>query len=371
MSVRFDLTTPEYRLSARGVARSVSPSHWEGSAVADAADAALAETLREGRVGGKPIVVGLVPFNSETRAIFYVPRDVDWSAKDAEPLPCGDSTPELPNVRDDDSLAYRASVAEALRRIRAGNLEKVVLARRVTVERGAPIDSERVYARLCALNRNAYVYRFDLPEDAPLSPTVLLGASPELILGSRKRKIHSLPLAGSTPRGADALSDQEAADALLKSRKDLAEHRYVVQSVAEVFRRFADEVEVPPEPQLVPTTVIWHLGTPITGILREGTSPIELVYALHPTPAVGGWPREVARQTIAELEGFDRGFYAGVVGWMDAEGNGEWVLVLRGGIVKGSVATAFAGAGIVANSDPEKEYAETVTKLRTFIGALG
>ena len=371
MSARFDLKTPEYRLRARGVAWSVSPARWEGPAVADAVDTALAKAAQEGHAGGMPVVVGLVPFNSATRGIFYIPRDVEWSATDAEAPSAGDQVTELPEIRDRDSPTFRASVAEAIRRIRAGALEKVVLARRVTVEANAPIDDDRLYTRLCALNRNAYVYRFDLPEGAGLSSSVLLGASPELVLGSRKREIRSLPLAGSTPRGADALSDRAAADALSTSQKDLVEHGYVVQSVGDVFRRFADEVEVAPEPQLVPTPVIWHLGTPITGVLREGASPIELIYALHPTPAVGGWPREAAWQAIAELEEFDRGFYAGLVGWMDAEGNGDWVLVLRGGIVQENKATVFAGAGIVANSDPEKEHAETATKLRTFISAMG
>jgi isochorismate synthase len=144
----------------------------------------------------------------------------------------------------------------------------------------------------------------------------------------------------------------------------------VVQAVGETFRRFADDVSVPASPDLVQTPVIWHLGTPISGSLRPGVSPLELVYALHPTPAVGGWPLETARQAIAELEDFDRGFYAGLLGWMDGQGRGEWVLVLRGGIVAGATATVYAGAGIVANSDPEKEHAETATKLRTFINAL-
>lgn len=340
--------------------------------MADAVDAALAAAVKAGRGGAKPIVIGLVPFDSATPGVFYVPAGVDWGKADSVPSPEGDRPAEPVEVRGGDSPAYRASVAEALRRIQAGTLDKVVLARSVTVEAASPFDDDRVYARLCAQNRNAYVYRMDLPVDpGHAGSAVVLGASPELVLGSDRRMIRSLPLAGSSPRAANEFADREAARALLGSRKDLAEHMHVVQAVGETFRRYADHVEVPREPQLVQTPVIWHLGTPITGVLRPGVSPIELMYALHPTPAVGGWPQEIARQTIADLETADRGFYAGLIGWMDAEGNGEWVLVLRGGVVTGNVATVFAGAGIVANSDPEKEHVETATKLRTFISALG
>lgn len=378
MIARFDLTTPTYRLRTRGIARRVSPARWDGAAVADAIDTALSAAASDGCCGGKPIVVGLIPFDSATQAVFCVPADVTWETNASTPFApfhdgarAGHRGAEPMAVRGGDSPAYRAAVAEALKRIRAGTLDKVVLARRVVVETAGPIDCDSVYARLCVQNRNAYVYRADLPGDPGQPPSVVLGASPELVLGSHRGTVRSLPLAGSAPRAADAVADHEAGQALMRSKKDLSEHGLVVQAVGAAFRRFADAVETPAAPQLVQTPVIWHLGTPVTGMLRQGVSPMELVYALHPTPAVGGWPAAAARKAIADLEDFDRGFYAGLIGWMDGDGNGEWVLVLRGGIVSGRVATVYAGAGIVANSDPEKEHAETATKLRTFISALG
>lgn len=372
MNAQFDLTTPGYRLRARGVAQRIDPDHWDGASVADAVDAALAAANRKTSDGAKRIVVGVVPFDTNRKAVFYIPEEAEFHTDyPAASLPRQERSNGF-EIHGVDSPSYRDNVTEALKRIQSGALDKVVLARSVTVDFSSPIDIDAVYARLCARNGSAYVYRVDLPDSLEQkTSSVLLGASPELVLSSDRGKIRSTPLAGSTPRAANALADEEVARALLNSRKDLAEHSMVVKAVGETFRQFADKVDVPSTPQLVQTPVIWHLGTYITGILRENVSPIALAYALHPTPAVGGWPQDAARKTIAELEDFDRGFYAGLIGWMDEDGNGEWVLTLRCGIVTGSKATVFAGAGIVAGSDPEKEHTETSTKLQTFINALG
>lgn len=371
MNARFDLTTPGYRLRARGVAQRIDPDHWDGASVAAAVDAALAAANSNARNGSKPIVIGLVPFDTNKKAVFYIPEEAEFSTDRPAASPPSDEQHNVLEIHGADSPSYRKNVTEALKRIQSGALDKVVLARSVTVDSNLPIDIDAVYTRLCARNGSAYVYRMDLPDSLEQAPAVLLGASPELVLSSDHGKIRSTPLAGSIPRAADARADQEVARALLQSKKDLAEHSLVVQAVGETFRQFADMVEVPEEPQLVQTPVIWHLGSYITGMLRENVSPIALAYALHPTPAVGGWPQDIARKTIAELEDFDRGFYAGLIGWMDEDGNGEWVLTLRCGIVHGKRATVFAGAGIVAGSDPEKEHTETRTKLQTFINALG
>jgi isochorismate synthase len=370
MNHRFDLTTPKYRLRTRGVAQRIHLDHWDGESVAVAVNATLAMMGDKTRNGTKPIVVGMIPFDTKKSAVFYVPDEVEFSLDPLPPYPPSDEQRNAFEIHGADSPSYRESVTKALERIKSGHLEKVVLARQVTVDFNSPIDIDAVHARLCIRNNNAYVYRIDLPDSFGGPPAVLLGASPELLLGSDRGKVCSMPLAGSMPRAADARSDQEVAHELLRSAKDLTEHSLVVQAVGETFRQYADRVEVPDEPQLVQTPVIWHLGSCITGVLRKNVSPITLAYALHPTPAVGGWPQDIALKTIAELEDFDRGFYAGLVGWMDQAGNSEWVLALRCGIVQGNKATVFAGAGIVAGSDPEKEHAETLTKLQTFINAL-
>lgn len=370
MNNRFDLTTPKYRLRTHGVAQRIHLDHWEGESVAVAVDAVLAMIGDNIRDGTKPIVVGMIPFDTKKRAVFYVPEEVVFSTDPLTLYPPRDEQRNVFKISDMDSPSYRECVTKALKIIKSGALEKVVLARQVTVDSNSPIDIDSVYARLCIRNSNAYVYRIDLPDSSGAPPAVLLGASPELVLGSDHGRICSMPLAGSIPRATNACLDQEVAHALLRSKKDLVEHSLVVQAVRDTFRQYADMVEVPDEPQLVHTSVIWHLGSYITGILRKNVSPITLAYALHPTPAVGGWPQDIALKTIAELEDFDRGFYAGLIGWMDKDGNSEWVLTLRCGIVQGNKATVFAGAGIVAGSDPEKEHTETMTKLQTFINAL-
>ncbi len=367
MNKHFELKTPHYRLLTSGLVNKVSPPQWTGVDVARAVNAALAAAKEKQE---KPIIVGLIPFDIKAEAMLYVPENVQWDRASVDPV-LNDSqpTPSM-EVHGKDSPRYKRSVSEVVRRITEGDMDKVVLARRVTVEAEQAIDIEKVYARLCARNNAAYVYRVDLPAKENQSPEVILGASPELVLGSDHRKISSFPLAGSTPRLDDPSLDQKAAEMLLCSCKDLVEHSLVVQAVGKTFHRFADYVDVPSIPELVQTPVIWHLGTHITGQLRSGVSLIELLYALHPTPAVAGWPREVAQKTISELEDFDRGHFAGLVGWMDTEGNGEWILVLRCGIINQNRATVFAGAGIVMESDPEKEHAETATKMQTFINAL-
>lgn len=388
MGARFDLTTPEYRLRTRGVARRIEPAEWTGRAVARAVAEALRtaqETSAPGptaptgaelrdpesaaalRPGGatRPVVVGAIPFDPSAPAVLYIPEEVDWEAGTSTAGAHGTSPTEPLRIHGEDSPGYRAAVADAVSRIRRGELEKVVLARTLTAEAEAPFDADALSARLIARNPTAFTYRLDLPADAG----VLLGASPELVLASEAGRVRSHPLAGSAPRSKDA--DRALAADLLASAKDLAEHRHVTRAVAAAFRLFADDVDAPEIPSLVETPVIWHLGTEITGRLRPEQSPIELLYALHPTPAVCGWPSDLARSTIAELEYFDRGLYSGLVGWMDADGTGEWALTLRGGIVHGTRATLYAGAGIVAESDPDAEHTETATKFRTFAGVLG
>lgn len=371
MSARFELTTPEYRLRTRGVARRVVPRAWEGSAVAEAVNIALKDVARGGADGERPVVVGAIPFDPHSPAILYVPSETVWDAGTAASAGADTKPVERLRATETDSPRYRTAVSEAVARIRAGLLDKVVLARHLTVEADRTLDPDSLYARLAARNPTAYTYRLDLPRRVDGIPEVLLGASPELVLASRDRQVHSQPLAGSAPRHPDPVADEAIGQELLRSEKDLAEHAHVTHAVGKAFRRFADDVKQPARPELVQTPVIWHLGTRITGRLREGVSPIELAYALHPTPAVCGWPEEAAREVIAELEDFDRGFYAGLIGWIDADEASEWALTLRGGIVSEHRAHVYAGAGIVADSDPEHEHEETSVKFRTFSRALG
>ncbi|HCJ67935.1 MAG TPA: isochorismate synthase, partial [Corynebacterium casei] len=269
------------------------------------------------------------------------------------------------DVPTPNSAQYRASVAKAVRSIENGELEKIVLARTATIKTPSAIEPCVIVKDLAKHNPNSFVYRSDI------SSGTLVGATPELVLRSWAGTITSFPLAGSIPvGGADELAREKLKETLLSSPKDRAEHGLVVHQVGETFKQYLDDAHIPSSPEIVETPVILHLGTRISGHLESELSSrvstvMRLLYDLHPTPAVCGWPTSVARRKIQELEDFDRGMYSGLIGWIDAQGNGEWALALRGGVINGESATLYAGAGIVAGSDPEHEHAETAAKFQT------
>lgn len=376
---RFELITPGYRLRAHGIARVVEADAWNGPAVAEAVRAALASAREKGK---RAIVAGVIPFDPARPALLRIPEAHEWDAG-TDVAPARESSPggTISTPRGSDHPGYRNAVARAVRDIRSsarreGGLRKVVLARELLVRAGHPIDADALRERLAARNPAACTFRMDLPREhaggsGEHGGAVLIGASPELVLRSAGGRVESHPLAGSAPRHEDPAEDEAAGRALLASAKDLEEHAHVVDAVGAAFREHAEEVEIPAAPGLLSTPVIHHLGTRITGRLRPGRSPIELAYAMHPTPAVLGMPPAAAAELIGRLEDFDRGLYAGLIGWQDAEGDGEWFLVLRCGIIRGHEATLYAGAGIVAGSDPELEHRETAVKLSTLASALG
>ena len=373
---RFEFVTGQRSVVATGVAAPVVPRAWTGREVARAADEAMRASI-EGHEDAPAMVVGAIPFDARRPGVLYRPAQV---VVEQAPSPGAVVAPtgRLDVVgQSPDPDGYRRIVRQAVAAIRSGAMDKVVLGRCTTVEVSHASEVWRpddVLARLRASNPDAYVFRLDL--DGGMGglfdePGTLLGASPELVLSCTDSRIWTLPLAGTIARGTDPASDIRAARALLSSGKDLAEHAHVSRAVVEALGRHVDDIEMPSGPQLVATPVVWHLGTPIEGVLREGRSPLELLYDLHPTPAVCGWPSTPARDFIARCEGFDRGLFAGLIGWMDVNGDCEWALVLRAGVLHADRATMFAGAGIVAASDPASELHETATKMMTFTSALG
>ena len=260
---------------------------------------------------------------------------------------------------------YADAVRSATHAIRSGRIRKVVLARTIEVQAGRELDPRALAARLRAVDPDAFVFA------APTDAGVIVGASPELLVSRRCREVRANPLAGSAPRAGDPTQDRELARALESSAKDRQEHAIVVDAVAEVLGPYCEELRWDPEPVLLETANVWHLSTRFHGFLRDpAPSSLELVRALHPTPAVGGSPRDVALAMIDELEPFDRGRYAGPIGWIDATGDGEWAIALRSAELRGDRATSYAGAGIVGASDAEAEVAETDRKFRAFLDAL-
>jgi isochorismate synthase len=259
---------------------------------------------------------------------------------------------------------FETAVAGATDRIRAGDLEKVVLAREVTVEAPTAHDPAAVFGALRELFPSCFCFCCGTPEAA------FLGASPELLVRRRGASAATVALAGSTRRSADPAVDDHLGEQLRQSTKDSSEHDIVVRRIKRSLSPYAVWVEAGAEPGLVKVANIQHLGTPIHAQLAEPRSAVELAGLLHPTPAVGGEPRERALELMAELEDMDRGWYAGPVGWMDAAEDGEFCVAIRSALLRDRTAHVFAGNGIVADSDPAAELAETEVKLGALLPLL-
>ncbi|GAA0969434.1 isochorismate synthase [Actinocorallia libanotica] len=316
----------------------------------------------------RPMAVGAIPFHHDTPARLTVPETVRWAPPGtARPLP---EPPSISFTEAEQIPApeqYMRGVSTALERLGPGRLEKIVLARSVLLRGVRGADPGTLLRRLAHNDPHAYVFAADM-----LGGRVLLGASPELLVRRSGALVSAHPLAGSTPRLRDPDLDRAAGEALLASGKDLREHAVVVDAVASGLRPFCRQLTVPPQPSLVKTATMWHLGTQITGRLASPeTSSLHLAAVLHPTPAVCGSPRSLARRAIGEIENLNRGFYSGAVGWCDASGDGEWAVTIRCAEVAPSEIRLFAGAGIVPGSTPESELAETSAKLQTLLRVLG
>jgi menaquinone-specific isochorismate synthase len=256
---------------------------------------------------------------------------------------------------------WRGAVRAALAAIGAGRLDKVVLAREAVVEADRPFPRGELLRRLRGRSGGpTYLYACG----------GFVGASPELLVRRQGRVAVSRPMAGTVPRGDSASAEADGLARLTGSPKEAVEHRLVVDAVAEGLAKVADRVEVG-RPEVVRLSTVAHLATEITADLTGPLpSALELAALLHPTPAVGGSPREAALAAIATLEPFDRGCYAGPVGWVDHAGDGEWAVAIRCATLAGRRAHLIAGAGVVPGSDPDAEWAETEHKLRAMLEVL-
>lgn len=259
---------------------------------------------------------------------------------------------------------YQDSVRQALARIADGELSKVVLARDLTGSVPAGSDLRRLVRALSTGYPDTWAFAVD----------GLIGASPETLVTVQQRTVTARVLAGTIGRGADADADTAASAHLASSTKDLDEHEYAVQSVLASLRPHTRALAASEQPFLLKLPNLFHLATDVEGELADGGSSLDLLGALHPTAAVAGTPTSGAIEAIRALEPFDRGRYAGPVGWVDAAGNGEWAIALRCAQFSPAetaiAVTAYAGAGIVAGSDPESELLETRVKFRPLVDAL-
>lgn len=264
---------------------------------------------------------------------------------------------------DTPDAGWRDVVQRCVDAIRQGRAQKVVLARDVVATAAEPIDLRWLLSRLAG----------DYPDTWAFAVDGLVGATPEMLVRLDAGHVFSRVLAGTAARAADVEDDQRAADALLASRKDLSEHAFAADSVVERLSPLCSAVVAPRSPALLTLPNLFHLVSDLDGRAEPGTTVLELAGALHPSAAVGGTPREAAQELIAEFEGRDRGRYASPVGWMDARGDGDMGLALRCGRVLPEdprQLRMWAGGGIVAESDPDAELAETHTKLAPMRSAL-
>ncbi|MFA5522292.1 MAG: isochorismate synthase [Castellaniella sp.] len=350
---------------------------------------ALAALFAQARAQGRThagTVFGLVPFDARRPASLSLPeRLTRRPVSAAETAAAGAalhaaSHTRRARVQSREPLpapeVYGDAVRAALRRYAAGTAEKIVLARAMDVQLDTPLALTTVMADLQARNRHGYT--FALPAwQADASGRLqragtMLAASPELLVRREGARIHVNPLAGSIGRHADPAIDAARREGLAVSPKDLHEHAFVVRDIVRILTPLCASLEVPDGPSVIGTDALWHLSTDIHATLAEPRpTALDVALALHPTPAVCGQPTAVAFDAIAELEPFDREYYAGLAGWQHENGDGEWVLTLRCAFQSApDRLRLYAGAGTVAGSDPEAEILETATKMETFMRAI-
>jgi salicylate biosynthesis isochorismate synthase/menaquinone-specific isochorismate synthase len=259
---------------------------------------------------------------------------------------------------------YEAAVARAVQFIEEGEIEKVVLAREVQVHAPRAYDPVAVFGVLREAFPSCFVFCVGRGE------ATLVAASPELLVRREGHRVSTLALAGSTRRSADPAVDDHLGEQLLRDESYREEHAIVARRIERVLRPHAVWVAAAPEPELVRIANIQHLATPIRAQLAAPIETLELAGLMHPTPAVGGEPARPALRLIPALEGLDRGWYSGPVGWTDATGDGEFCVALRCALLRGGVARCYAGNGIVRDSDPASELAETEVKLQALLPLL-
>jgi menaquinone-specific isochorismate synthase len=263
---------------------------------------------------------------------------------------------------------WMTMVANAIEKIRQETFEKVVLARDIQLVLDNPSETFDITCTLQRLRENypgAYVFAIQRGE------SFFIGATPERLVLAQDGQIHTMALAGSVRRGETEVEDTQLGAELLQSEKNMNEHVIVVAMVQEALKNHCTNVQVSTTPQLLKLKNLQHLQTSITGDLIPGRCILDVIAELHPTPAVGGFPREAALAEIRNTEKLDRGWYAGPLGWIGASGHGEFAVALRSGLIDGTKATLFAGCGIVSSSEPQIEYAESWWKFQVMLRSLG
>lgn len=359
-------------LAGRGVARRINSGD---------ADELLKSIEHDSTIDGPgtgAVLMGCIPFDSSSHHQFVLPSVIVGKGRDGQQwlTTIDGAIPDLtvPDRQVATSAIYTVkpgidvqhylnAVATARDMVRQNLLAKAVIARDVFVMSSLPIDVHAVLLRLRASFGSSYRYSID----------GFIGASPELLVEVHDSEISSHPLAGTTPRTGDPDTDAALAKELMHSEKNQIEHRIVIDMVHDTLLTWCSYLDWEPEPSIVAVANVQHLGTRMQGRLSQpAPSVLELAYALSPTPALGGHPRNEALKLISMVEGFDRGLYGGAVGWVDGRGNGTWAVAIRCAELSADRTSArlFAGGGIVADSEPYAELAETQAKFQAMLAAI-
>nr|WP_205598980.1 isochorismate synthase [Aeromonas rivipollensis] len=365
MSPDFLFTSGQGTISATDLGQPITTPACEWPLLEQQIADALAAASAAGQAN--PLLIGAFAFDPAEASCLYVPGRYERGDRIAPEEQTTETNSVIAVQSTPAAGEFKASVSAALDAFAKGKLAKVVLSRKLILTLHKPADPERVLARLMAQNPHAFHFSLPLGQGRRL-----LGASPELLLRVSGGEVFTHPLAGSARRASEPAQDEMVARDLLASRKDQHEHKLVIDEIRRVLTPHCRELAIPQKPTLMSTDTLWHLGTPIAGQLHgSDASVLSLACQLHPTPALCGYPTDLARQFIREQEPFRRALFSGIVGWCDSQGNGEWAVVIRCGVLDGHQVELFAGAGIVAGSDPAMEWAETGTKLGTMLKALG
>lgn len=280
--------------------------------------------------------------------------------------PGADGVPPWGRRRDmPDREGWHVIVTRALDAFRAGVMQKVVLARHTRIQTDRAVDALALAGRLREVTGGGYHFLFQ-----PAGADTFVGASPERLYARDGRRLLSEAVAGTRPRGATPAEDGALAAELMASDKDRREHAYVCDGLRAALGPYCERLHIEDAPSLIKLSMGQHLRTAVEGLLREGVEEDTLLPALHPTPALGGWPREPALRAIADWEGFDRGWYGAPVGWI-ARNEAEFAVAIRSALVDDTGISLFSGAGIVAGSTPEEEWREIEQKIADFMRVLG
>ncbi|MEK6752271.1 MAG: isochorismate synthase [Chloroflexota bacterium] len=275
------------------------------------------------------------------------------------------SIPDEITTNETSRVIWQNTIRDSVEMIRRGELKKVVMARPVQVHGNRPMDVPALLESLGESCPSCFRFLFEFTPG-----TAFAGATPERLVSVSSAKFTTAAIAGSVRRGDFPAEDEALGQQLIKSQKDQSEHSFVKDEIYARLKSLVASLQVDVAPRLLRLPNIQHLWTHITGTLHPNQSILDLAAALHPTPAVGGVPAEAALQLIHQLEGFERGWYAAPVGWVDANGNGDFVVAIRSGLFHDNTATLFGGAGIVADSDPDKEWEETGLKIHFLLNAM-